>query len=87
MEGRDATCCGGPNGWKNCGQLTRKIQFDKFRELLGKNADTLITACPKCFIHFKCSINSKLPSDLADKNITFRDLNMVLEQATRGGEK
>jgi Fe-S oxidoreductase/coenzyme F420-reducing hydrogenase delta subunit len=86
LEGRDATCCGGPNGWINCGQLTRLIQFQKFREMVSKGANTLVTACPKCLIHFECAANSRLPSDLSENKIELSDINVILDLATRGGE-
>jgi Fe-S oxidoreductase len=87
MAGRDAICCGGPNGWVNCGVLTRLIQHQKFREVVSKKASTLVTACPKCLVHFKCAANSRLPSDLSDSRIEFSDINVLLDLATGGGER
>ena len=84
MAGRDSDCCGGPNGWINCGMLTRLIQHQKFREIVSKGGNTLVTACPKCLIHFKCAANSRLPSDLSDSKIEFSDINVLLDIATRG---
>jgi len=86
-SGRDATCCGGPNGWINCGQVTRLIQFQKFREMVAGGVDTLVTACPKCFIHFKCAANSKLPTELSQTKIEFLDINVLLDTATGGGKR
>jgi Fe-S oxidoreductase/coenzyme F420-reducing hydrogenase delta subunit len=87
MFGRDSICCGGPNGWVNCGQLTRQIQSQKLDEMMSKEVDTLITACPKCFIHFKCAINSRLPPALSETKYQFSDINVLLDQATSGGEQ
>lgn len=83
--GRDSDCCGGPNGWINCGALTRLIQYEKFREVVSKGASTLVTACPKCLVHFKCAANSRLPTDLLESNIEFLDINVLLDLATGGG--
>lgn len=85
-SGNDTVCCGGPNGWVNCGQMTRLIQFHKFREMVANGINTLVTACPKCFIHLKCAANSRLPTDLKDARIEFLDINVLLDNATRGGE-
>ncbi len=84
-SGRDATCCGGPNGWVNCGQQTRRIQFDKFRSASSKGVDTIVTACPKCLIHYKCALSSRLPSELEGIALDFKDINVLLDLATGGG--
>ena len=83
--GRDATCCGGPNGWVSCGQQTRRIQFDRFRTASSQGVDTIVTACPKCLIHYKCAMNSRLPSELEGNQLEFKDINVLLDLATGGG--
>jgi len=84
-SGRDATCCGGPNGWVNCGQQTRRIQFDRFRTASSKGVDTIVTACPKCLIHYKCAMSSRMPAEHEKLVMEFMDINVLLDQATGGG--
>ena len=83
-SGRDATCCGGPNGWVNCGQQTRRIQFDRFRTATSNGVETIVTACPKCLIHYKCAMSSRLPSELEGIAMEFQDINVLLDLATGG---
>lgn len=57
MEFNKEQCCG-TSLWINCTRISKEIQRDRLKESQNKGASTLITACPKCQIHFKCaSIN------------------------------
>ena len=51
---RGALCCGTTN-WMNCDAVSKRIQFDRLNEAKTSGAGTLVTACPKCQIHFRCS--------------------------------
>jgi heterodisulfide reductase subunit D len=82
LGGRDTTCCGGPNAWANCGQANRLMQFEKFREAKASGARTVVTACPKCLIHLRCALSSRLPNDLSDLDLDFMDINVLLDKAT-----
>jgi len=52
---KNATCCG-TNGWMNCGLCSKQIQLARLKEAKDTGADSLITFCPKCQIHFKCAM-------------------------------
>jgi Fe-S oxidoreductase len=51
---RGAICCGTTN-WMNCDAVSRRIQQSRLNEAKNAGADLLVTACPKCQIHFRCS--------------------------------
>ncbi len=51
---RGAICCGTTN-WMNCGATSKRIQHGRLEEAKATGAETLVTACPKCQIHFRCS--------------------------------
>jgi len=51
---RGAMCCGTTN-WINCDATSKQIQHHRLAEAKASGADTLVTACPKCQIHFRCS--------------------------------
>ncbi len=51
---RGAICCGTTN-WMNCDTVSKQIQFNRLTEAKTSGAETMITACPKCQIHFRCS--------------------------------
>lgn len=53
---RSAICCGTTN-WMNCDSSSKMIQQSRITEAEEAGADTLITSCPKCQIHFRCTTN------------------------------
>jgi Fe-S oxidoreductase len=53
----NAVCCG-VSCWANCSSYSKQIQTDRLKEAEATGAGTLITACPKCNIHFACALSS-----------------------------
>ncbi|MFQ5604483.1 MAG: (Fe-S)-binding protein [bacterium] len=53
-----AVCCGVSN-WMNCTTFSKQIQVQRLRQAKATGADTLITACPKCEIHFRCAMKDQ----------------------------
>jgi Fe-S oxidoreductase len=52
---RSALCCAGGT-WSDCDRFAKSIQVDRLREARGTGAEVLVTACPKCQIHFRCAM-------------------------------
>jgi Fe-S oxidoreductase len=50
----NGTCCG-TSGWMNCSSCSKEIQMQRLSEAADTGAGTLVTACPKCQIHFRCA--------------------------------
>ena len=55
---RGAICCGTTN-WTNCDITSKMIQQSRLDEAEATGADTLITSCPKCQIHFRCTCHAE----------------------------
>jgi Fe-S oxidoreductase len=53
-HGKSSVCCG-TSSWMNCNMTSKKIQSARLKEAGGTGARTLVTACPKCLIHFECT--------------------------------
>lgn len=51
---RGAVCCGTTN-WMNCDSTSKRIQNARLTEAGATGAGTLVTACPKCQVHFRCA--------------------------------
>jgi Fe-S oxidoreductase len=51
---RGAICCGTTN-WTNCDATSKQIQHNRLSEAKATGAGILVTSCPKCQIHFRCS--------------------------------
>jgi len=50
----NGVCCG-TSGWMNCSSCSKEIQMQRLTEAMETGANTLVTACPKCQIHFRCA--------------------------------
>ena len=75
---RNAVCCG-TSSWVNCDAYSRMIQANRLKEAKDTGADVLVTACPKCQIHFSCTQNAEgYPED--DK-IKIVDLTTLFAEA------
>lgn len=55
---KNSICCG-TSSWMNCTTYSKQIQVNRLKEAKSTGADLLITACPKCEIHFRCTMNDE----------------------------
>ena len=77
-SGKTSICCG-TSAWMSCSSLSKEIQVGRLKEAKSTGADLLITACPKCEIHFRCAMNDDTVGD--DVRIEIKDLvSLVAEQ-------
>lgn len=53
-RGLDAICCGTP-GFTRCDALSRQLQANRLAAAAATGAETLLTSCPKCLLHFACT--------------------------------
>ncbi len=79
-HGRNATCCAGGT-WSACDRYAKKLQVERLKEARATGATILVTACPKCQIHFRCA--QKDPNLGQDIAIEMRDVAQVLADALR----
>lgn len=72
IKNRHKSVCCGVGNWLTCGSVAKTIQANRFREAKQVGAKTLITACPKCEIHFKCALqDERLQKEV---NLEIKDL-------------
>lgn len=74
---RSAICCGTTN-WMNCDNTSRMIQQSRLDEADATGADTLVTSCPKCQIHFRCTVNGE---NGKKTNLKFMDFANLIASA------
>lgn len=53
-HGIDAQCCGTP-GFIHCDADSRTLQLSRLEDARATGAERMLTACPKCRIHFACA--------------------------------
>ena len=77
-HGKAALCCG-TSCWTDCGAVSKAIQVDRLQEARATGAEVLVTACPKCQIHFRCAQDD--PHLGQELDIAITDLTVLVAQA------
>jgi len=54
LSAGNARCCG-TSGFQHCDAESRRLQTIRIAEARATGAELLVTACPKCRIHFTCA--------------------------------
>ena len=75
----NSLCCG-TSLWSNCDMFSESIRVSRLREAQATGAGTLLTACPKCQIHFKCSLSCDSGRNL-DVSLGVEDLVTYVAKA------
>jgi heterodisulfide reductase subunit D len=78
--GPDAICCG-VSSWISCGSTAKSIQMARLAEAKATGADVMVTACPKCQIHFRCALSGKVPTDKSAVDIPVEDFTSLVAKA------
>jgi len=83
MQGNRGTavCCG-TSAWLNCGTYSKRTQVERLREARSTGATTMVTACPKCLVHFSCTLSEPADPRIPQvSGIGVKDLSVVLAEA------
>jgi len=67
---RERSICCGVSSWTNCTSFTKQLQSDRLKEASATGASVLVTACPKCEIHFNCTMSDSALKDEVGLEIT-----------------
>jgi len=73
----NALCCG-TSAWMECANCSRAIRLERLQEALDTGSSTMVTACPKCQIHFTCAQRT------ADMDLKITDLYAYLVKHLSG---
>jgi Fe-S oxidoreductase len=76
--GKGALCCAGGT-WSDCDRFAKSIQIDRLREARQTGAEVLVTACPKCQIHFQCAMKDPNLGD--EVKVEMRDVAQLVADA------
>lgn len=79
---KGSVCCG-VSAWLNCDSYSKLIQVQRLKEARATGAKLLVTACPKCEIHFRCAMSGE------DKSfeIEIKDIVTLAAEALGKGMK
>jgi Fe-S oxidoreductase len=77
---KGALCCAGGT-WSNCDRYAKQIQVNRLKEARATGAEVLVTACPKCQIHFQCAMKDpNLGDEIA---IEMKDIAEIVVDALK----
>jgi Fe-S oxidoreductase len=77
-------CCG-VSAWTNCKSHSKQMQIDRMMEAKATGADVLMTSCPKCNIHLKCSVHNEIPVDRDKVAIEILDFTEIIKKSLDAG--
>ena len=83
-RGADARCCG-TAGFIHCDSDSRRMQEQRLEEAMATGAETLLTACPKCWIHFACATHEDHVRERVRGTIQVEDLTVFAARRLTGG--
>jgi Fe-S oxidoreductase len=72
-SGERSLCCGTAS-WQNCDYFSEAIRVRRLKEATAAGADMLVTACPKCQIHFSCTMSCRPEERGLDPKLEIIDL-------------
>lgn len=70
---REHSSCCGTSCWSNCTGYSKLIQINRLKEAVQSGAETLVTACWECEIHFLCTLRPQ-----AWKEVTIEVEDLIL---------
>ena len=76
---RENSHCCGVGGFSNCDACIKFLQADRLEEAAETGADHVVTACPKCRIHFNCYLDGKPIRELPELTVT--DITEIIARA------
>jgi heterodisulfide reductase subunit D len=74
-KGISAICCGNC-AWTSCDSFSKALQMKRIRQARDTKSDVLVTACPKCQIHFSCAMEDPFFGE--ELSMEMMDLTSVL---------
>jgi len=77
FEGPTSRCCG-VHAWISCDEGSRKLRQSRLKEAEDAGADLLVTACPKCRVHFNCYLQNHCVDPV---KVKVEDLTVLVAKA------
>lgn len=84
QSGADARCCG-TAGFIHCDGDSRRMQELRLDEAAATGADVLLTACPKCFIHFACAQHEDRMLGRRQAKVAIEDITTFVAERLKAG--
>ena len=76
----EAICCG-TSCFTNCDIYSKQMRIERLLEAKATGAETLVTSCPKCQVHFTCAMVAKGAEKGPDLKIKVTDFVNIVANA------
>lgn len=80
-KNRECALCCGTSAFTNCDTYSHEMRVARLLEAKATGAETLVTTCPKCQIHFRCAMNDKGKEKGPDISIEVTDFANLVASA------
>jgi heterodisulfide reductase subunit D len=77
---RETALCCGVSAFNYCNDFAKAIRTDRLKEA-EKTAESLVTTCSKCQIHFNCLLTERKSSALGQINVKVYDIVTLIAKA------
>ncbi|UCH88593.1 MAG: 4Fe-4S dicluster domain-containing protein [Thermoplasmata archaeon] len=74
-----STCCG-VSAFATCEASSKQMQIERLKEAKKTGAQKMLTFCPKCWLHFKCSTWKKFPGLEEEVDIPIEDATIFFSK-------
>lgn len=75
-QSRSESSCCGTSAFSGCDRVRERIRLDRLADVRG----TLVTACPKCFIHFSCTKRNNYLTNPDVSRVEIKDLTTLVAE-------
>jgi heterodisulfide reductase subunit D len=77
---REFSACCGTSCWTNCNRYSKLMQINRLREAADVGAETVVTTCWECAIHFQCATRPEAWRQVA---MDVKDLILLAESLAK----
>ncbi|UCG70073.1 MAG: (Fe-S)-binding protein [Thermoplasmata archaeon] len=80
-QNKEAGPCCGVSAWITCDSNSKEMQMSRLKEAKSTGASKMITTCPKCLIHFLCTLKKRPEEEKNTIEIDVIDLSTLASKA------
>ncbi|UCE36539.1 MAG: (Fe-S)-binding protein [Thermoplasmata archaeon] len=80
-QNKESGPCCGVSAWITCDRTSKEMQINRLKEAISTGASKMITTCPKCLIHFLCSLKQRPEEEKDTMGIDVIDLSTLASKA------
>jgi Fe-S oxidoreductase len=84
-DSRELSTCCGTTLFRGCDSFSEAIRDTRLKQAGATGAETILTACPKCQIHMRCTLSGKCEERDIDPKLKVKDIVTFVAENLEGG--